>query len=174
MSLVATSNGIEVCPGCGLGLPFSDGPTHAYIGASASCWSVYTEVLSREYQDLRYARVHQLTSDSYPAQHPGNPERRSIQSVAVHLIGLYLMIERGEDTRRADPRPQIALTAARHFHWLTPPASTGAVTVDYVLSAADPDEHCSRVREWSRSVWSAWSDHHEVIRRWARLAGLGS
>ena len=59
------------CPGCGLELPQRDGPVHPYIGASAACWSLYGEVLTREYGDASYRSAHRLTLDAYAVQHPG-------------------------------------------------------------------------------------------------------
>jgi hypothetical protein len=50
---------------------------HPYIGSASGCWLLYSEVLAREYGDLRYAPAHQLTVDVYAVQHPGVPERRS-------------------------------------------------------------------------------------------------
>src|SRR5204863_8366917 len=82
------------CHGCGAIVPDADGPTHAYLGASAGCWAVYGEVLAREYGEYRYPSVHRLTVDTYSVQHPGTPSRRSIQSVAVHLVSLHLVLER--------------------------------------------------------------------------------
>ena len=61
------------CTGCGALVPDTPGPTHRYIGASPQCWALFGEVLAREYSDFRYASVHQLTVDSYAAQHPGTP-----------------------------------------------------------------------------------------------------
>src|SRR3954463_4903355 len=86
---------LEPCPGCGRLYPGSDGPTHAYIGASPGCWARYGELLALEYGDARLMRWHRLTADAYAAQHPGWPERRSAQSVHVPLAGLYLTLERG-------------------------------------------------------------------------------
>src|SRR5687768_12382269 len=88
------------CAGCGALVPDSDGPTHAYIGASPGCWAVFGEVTAREYGDYRYASTHRFTVDVYAAQHPGPPERRSIQSVAVHLISLHLALEKGMASER--------------------------------------------------------------------------
>ena len=85
---------MSACPGCGLDLPEHDGPTHAYIGASPACWALYGELLAREYGELRYPPSHRLTVDVYAIQHPGGGERRAIQSVAVHLMALCLVLER--------------------------------------------------------------------------------
>jgi Family of unknown function (DUF5946) len=38
--------------------------------------------------------AHRMTVDAYCAQHPGKPERRTIQSINVHLVGLFLTVER--------------------------------------------------------------------------------
>jgi hypothetical protein len=89
----------EPCPGCGALVPDTDGPTHPYIGASPGCWAIYGEVLAREYREYAYPPVHRLTVDA--AQHPGVPSRGSIRSVALHLISLYLILERGYEPERA-------------------------------------------------------------------------
>jgi len=94
--------GLTLCPGCGLLLPAADGPTHSYIGASAACWALYGQVLAIEAGTYRQPAWHRLTVDAYAVQHPGIPERRSIQSVCVHLISLCLMLE--HDISPAVPR----------------------------------------------------------------------
>ncbi|MDH3581190.1 MAG: DUF5946 family protein [Hyphomicrobiales bacterium] len=103
------------CPDCGANVPVSDGPTHAYLGASAGCWAVFGEVLAKEFEDQRFFAVHQFTVDAYAAQHPGKPERRSIQSVAVHLAGLHLALDLGRSAediikaRRAMSKKRLCL-----------------------------------------------------------------
>ena len=87
----------------------------------------------------------------------------------AHLIRLYLMLERDLRPEKANSAMQWATRRKQNFTWLESPASTGDLTVLYVCEARCPDEHCRRVREWARSVWEAWSDHHEVVRRWAGL-----
>ena len=85
---------LRPCPGCGALVPKVGGPTHRYIGASAGCWAAFGEVSEKEYGDFRYARVHGLTVDAYCAQHRGEPTPQAVRSVAVHLVGLYLQMER--------------------------------------------------------------------------------
>jgi uncharacterized protein DUF5946 len=109
------------CPGCGLELPECDGPTHPYIGASPACWALYGELLAREYGELRYPPSHRMTVDVYAVQHPGLPERRSIQSVAVHLIALCLVLERGVATVKVRELMGRVLEAAPALEWLEPP-----------------------------------------------------
>jgi hypothetical protein len=149
-------------------VPEIEGPTHRYLGASPGCWAVYGEVLEKEYGDyLRYAPVHRLTVDAYAAQHPGVPSPQSIQSVAVHLIRLHLVLERGLRPERANAAMQWTVSRSKRFVWLDPPVSLGEITILDVRDAKDPDEHIERVREWARLVWEAWAPHHETVRRWA-------
>jgi hypothetical protein len=54
----------------------------------------YTEKLAREYGGNDYHQpIHRLKVDGYAVQHPGKPVRQAIQSVAVHLISLYYVLE---------------------------------------------------------------------------------
>jgi len=153
--------------GCGALVPDTDGPTHPYIGVSAGCWAIFGEILAREYGEFHYPDVHRLTVDAYAAQHPGISSRQSIQSLAVHLIGLYLTLDLGLDstaTRRAMGR----LTEQPcSFVWLDPPARRGELTLLDVVQAHDLAEHERLVKHWARAVWQAWAVHQPTIRRWA-------
>lgn len=162
----------DSCPGCGVRLPHTGGPTHRYIGASPGCWAAFGEVSEKEYGDFRYARVHGLTVDAYCAQHPGVLSPQAGRSVAVHLVGLCLQMERDlgpEELYAAHKRvSSLAKERKRGISWLDPPDLLVAHTILYVLDAEGPEEHADRVREWARSVWEAWAPHHETVRRWAK------
>jgi hypothetical protein len=97
-------------------------------------------------------------------QHPGVPERRSIQSVAVHLMALCLVLERGF-TPQAATRRMGALVERARPQWLEPPVPNGRLTVEHPL-AAPPGDHTERVREWAADVWAAWSPHHAQVNAW--------
>jgi hypothetical protein len=161
------------CVGCGALVPDIDGPTHAYLDASPGCWDAYGQVLAREYGEYRYPAIHRVTVDAYAVQHPGVPamQSRAIQSVAVHLISLYLVLERGFPANVATEGMRRALQNRERFHWLAPPASLGEVTVVDVSRAKDLAEHEALVRRWARSAWEAWALHHETVRRWAEGCG---
>ena len=158
------------CPGCGALVPDTDGPTHRYIGASPGCWAVYGEVLAREYSDPLYASAHKLTVDTYAVQHPGMPSPQSIRSVALHLVRLHLVLDRGFGSDEATAAMQRAAARKRDFRWLEPPASRGDWTILDVHAAADPVEHGRRVEQWARCVWEAWAPHQGTARRWAEEA----
>ena len=154
---------------------FPTSPTTSFLSgwtlgpSFASRSSVFGEVLSREYSDFRYAAVHQLTVDTYAVQHPGTPSPQSIQSVAVHLMSLHLMLERGYASRQATKAIQRATSLDDVFEWLDPPDSLGALTSEHVHAARGAAAHQERVREWAAAVWNAWDRYHETVRRWAKL-----
>lgn len=133
---------------------------------SPACWARYGDVLALEYTSPSHMSAHRLTVDAYAAQHPGRPSAQSIQSVAVHLVSLHLVLELGRSHAQATAALG-PLTDAGGFVWLEPPSDLGAITVADVAGAATVDEHVRRVREWARSVWDAWNSHHARIREWA-------
>ncbi len=154
------------CPGCGGLFPTVEGPVHRYLESSPGCWRAYGLVLAREYSDPAHGALHRLTVDSYAVQHPGHPSRQSIQSVALHLMALCLVLERGQSPEHVSR----ALAHLAHhddrYTWLTPPASMGEVTVADLVPATSPAEHLRRVRAWAESAWRAWAQHHDTVRAW--------
>lgn len=166
------SAGERACPGCGLRLPVSDRAFYdGYFNTSPECWSLYTEALEVEFSHaVVFGQVHQLSVDAYAVQHAGgsHPDK----SVAVHLCGLHLMLEKGHGPPEV-PRmlQRIAATAPEWPHF-PPPAERGRLTVGDVTLAGSPQEHIDAVRAWAEDVWRAWSSHHEAVARFAaeRLA----
>jgi len=134
--------------------------------SSPACWAVYGEVLAREYSDPAYSQVHRLSVDAYAVQHPGRPNPQAIQSVAVHLVRLCLLLERGLPMARANEAMLKASERKQDFVWLTPPASLGTVTVADVRDAEGVEAHMDAVRRWAGSAWAAWAPHHETVRAW--------
>jgi hypothetical protein len=157
---------LEPCIGCGGLFPEMEGPTHRYMESSPGCWAAYGEVLAREYSDPSYAQTNRLTVDAYAVQHPGRPSPQSIQSVALHLIRLCLLLERGVEMSLANEAMLRATEMKSKFVWLTPPPSRGVITVADVHRAGNAQEHVDLVREWARSAWTAWSSHHATIHEW--------
>ena len=144
----------------------ASGTPHPYVGASAGCWEVYGQVLSREYEALPLLReTHLLTVDTYSVQHPGVPERRSVQSVNVHLMRLYLALELGSGEAEIHAATRRLLKGASRLVWLTPPRPNGTLTVLDVLAARDLGAHREAVAAWARDVWRAWSLHHAYAAR---------
>lgn len=157
---------MRTCPGCGLEMPLSARSYDRKFHASAECWSVFEEVLAVEFQDgVLFGQVHQLTVDTYAVQHAGG--RHPDKSVCVHLVGLYLMLERGVAPAEVPPLLQLLATRASWLH-LDPPETRASLTVYDVAVAESPQTHALCVREWAAEVWKAWSPHHDAARELAR------
>lgn len=154
------------CYGCGALIEDTKGATHEYIGAVAGCWAVFGEILAKEFDNPSYFYpAHRLTVDTYAVQHPGVPGRKSVQSVNVHLVGLYLSLEKEFDVQKT-PKIMSALTKnAEKFVWLTPPAPNGTITVLDVVKAETAGEHREIVKNWAINVWNAWQEHHQKIKQ---------
>jgi Family of unknown function (DUF5946) len=164
---LAARLGDLACPGCGIVLSGRNGPTHAYLGASAACWALYQRLARPSCADPDPARVRRLLQDAYAAQHPGVPQRRSVQSVAVHLMDLCLLLERDGEVRRLVPvLGRMPPRRTLDLHWLEPPEERGTMTVVDALSATDHQGRAASVEAWAREVWAAWEAHHETVRRW--------
>ena len=146
--------------------PKIDGPTHRYMDSSPGCWQIYGEILSKEYSSQNYWKNHRLTVDAYAAQHPGIESSQSIQSVAVHLLSLYFIMEEGRSHNEA--RELIGKATTHKFQWLTPPDDLGGISAKNVWMAESAKEHNDMVELWAESVWFAWEMHHKTIQKWAR------
>jgi hypothetical protein len=107
--------------------------------------------------------LHRLTVDAYAAQHPGTEERRTIQSVWVHLLGLHLILEQGFGNDLAIKAMGALSNRSGALVWLAPPSTLGPITLTNVVDAHGASEHEDAVRSWARSVWEAWKPHHETI-----------
>lgn len=129
------------------------------------CWKLATEVFAREYSDPAYMDVHCLTVDAYAAQHHlAHTEPRIIQSLNVHLLRLYLMLEKNMSPKGAGNIMERAIKKYKYqFKWLKPPASRGSITIIDVHKAKNPQEHAKIVTQWAQDVLHAWKEHHREI-----------
>lgn len=129
------------------------------------CQRMFEEVLVKDYSDYRYAKTHRLKVDAYSLQHPDS-YMRSGKSFAAHLTGMCAALEY-EDSFAVNQAVQKWLNGARTIDKPAPlPEHRGDLTILYIHGAADPAEHHKRVREWAHSVWRAWSEYHDLARRW--------
>jgi hypothetical protein len=116
-------------------------------------------VLAAEYSNaVLFGQVHQLTVDTYAAQHAGG--KHPDKSVDVHLVGLYLVIEKGLKPTEVPARLQALAEQVEEWPHLEAPKTEWAITV---LDVALADDHIARVREWSGAVWRAWGARHADI-----------
>lgn len=133
-----------------------------YNHASPECWAVYTEVLAAEYSNaVLFGQVHQLTVDTYAVQHAGgeHPDK----SVTIHLVGLYLVLERGLRPTEVPPHFRHLAETMREWPHFEPPRVAWPMTVFDVAMAGSPAEHAELVRQWSAGVWREWAFAREAI-----------
>jgi hypothetical protein len=157
----------RTCHGCELELPRGDKVYEGDFNASPECWAVFGQVLAAEFQHpVLFGQVHELTVDTYAVQHAGGRHRD--KSVGVHLVGLYLVLERGiapTDAPRYMQRMARVVTSWPHFQ---PPLEVGPLTVLDVARAGSDLEHAERVRQWAAQLWRAWSPHHAAAAELAK------
>lgn len=154
---------LEVCVGCGAVLPaIPDGATHRYMTSSAACWEAFNRLSM-----LEPAGFSPLAVDAFAVHHPGTASPQATQSVAIHLMVLHGVFERGFAPSQAlwlRLRPGRSSQVAKHdrFHWLTPPDLTHGITVSDVIAAATPLERSALLEAWVREVYALWSAVHEA------------
>ncbi|HKR61098.1 MAG TPA: DUF5946 family protein [Pyrinomonadaceae bacterium] len=143
----------DVCEDCGA----------AVAEGKAGCLKIFEEILAREFSDYRYGRIHRLTVDTYSLQHP-DAYMLSGKSFAAHLTGMCAALEY-KDAFAINRVVQKWLSKNPKIDKpVSLPLQRGKLTILYVHSAADAEEHTSRVQEWARDVWEAWSAHHDLAR----------
>ncbi len=160
------NNNYIKCYGCKAEVKNVSGPKHAYIGSDAGCWEVFCNVLAKEYTKYNELwQTHRLTVDTYAAQHPGNGDRRAVQSVFIHLTRLYLMLEKGLSGKDANNAMKLITMHKNEFIYLDPlPDFSGTLNILDVAKAGNLDEHRQIVEKWAISVWNAWGVHHYKIK----------
>jgi hypothetical protein len=149
------------CPGCGLTMTAGHAlPYLGYFNASDECWSLFTEVIGREFSNaVLFGQVHHLTVEAYAVQHPGGRHRD--KSIDIHLAGLYLMMER--DIPPSAVAPYMQKLAERVRDWPHLDAPGPDAWTQTIFDVAMADDHAAAVREWSAGVWQAWSAQRERV-----------
>jgi len=108
-------------------------------------------------------------------QHPGVAERRAIQSVGAHLVGLHLVLERGLPPDKLSAALQRLLARPPAWHWLTPPEPNGPLTMGSLAEAVSgpAPAFAEAIEAYVRGVWSAWAVHHAQVAAWAASGSIG-
>lgn len=143
--------------------PAIDGAVHPYVGAASACWTQFGEV-NWALPPTSFGR---LVIDAYMVQHPGVPERRAIQSVGTHLVGLCLVFEHGLPAGELSRMLQRILEAPPEWRWLEPPMPNGELTIFDIAAAVGSDDAPDVCERYVRSIWSSWAQHHDTVEAWA-------
>lgn len=175
------SEEFEVCLDCGVVLSVVDGPRHRYFGASPSCWAMSANFLNGGEPALASAPLNVLLVDAYAAQHPGRENPQAIQSVAVHLLTLYGVLERGVAPERVHWIRRRAVRVGKggrkheRYGWLTPPDLTGRITIGDIVGLATPQARAERVAEYVADVLDVWMQAYSAtIASWYEKWVVGS
>ena len=162
------------CFGCGAKSLNIEGDCHKYMLASPGCWAMFTEIMEREFSDLRYWKGHQFTVDAYACQHVGLKEdKRAVNSVNIHLASLYGIFEEGVPISET---PKLRSQFSQHYKGrdilkrLEPPKSFGKLSIYELWNNEDANLHYELAENWARSVWNAWSHQHKMIAELIRLS----
>lgn len=153
--------------GCKVSLPYKEDLEHyrtralgRYGVTSPECLALLDVFLIKEFL---WDRLMLARFDAYDVQHPprfeiqkklGVSERHiaaSKQLVAIHLIALYLMVEKRVELIRVSSLMARILSSgvALEKEELEPPTYVGSVIVVDVVKATTQDEHIQLVGEWS-------------------------
>jgi hypothetical protein len=135
--------------------------------SAPGCWALYGELCALFLSDPDSSSYRQCCADAFAVQHPGTPEPRAIQSVAVHLVSLHARFVAGASADQAAMLLERGVRAKVRFHWLEPPSFATALTVGNVLQRAH--ELPVAARQWTESAWTAWTPHHRQIQVWHDL-----
>lgn len=159
------------CPGCRAPLPDSDGPTHRYIGAAPACWVIYSNLLAGV-PPLPDTNTAPLVVDAYAAQHPGESSPQATQSVAIHLVTLFAILDRGHDPAEAvrfrTAGVELGRRSGHGYPKLLPVPGRWATTIADIVTANDSDRP-GLVDGYVRDVLARWQDlHGELIEQWYR------
>lgn len=163
---------LEQCPDCRVWLPAVEGAAHRYIGASPSCWALFSALVNAGEPPLAPHPHNGLLLDAYAVQHPGQPSSQAIQSVAVHLLALFGVLEAGmapEQVLWIRQRAVHGEAPERHarFAWLTPPDFTGSPTIADIVAGTTPQNRTERAIAYIQAVWRLWaSPHRTTIAGW--------
>jgi uncharacterized protein DUF5946 len=154
-------------------VPDTNGPMHRYMGSSPGCWEAFGVLLEMDYSSEGYWRSHQLTVDAWAVQHPGVEARVTLQSVAVHLIGLHLQLTKGTLPGReivAVRRRMVEKYKAGELGRIWKPAGSdmGELNVLHMFETNTPEEYYQHAREWAQSAYDSYSEYHELLRSWAK------
>jgi len=175
------------CPGCKIILPIKEnipyeGNLARYGVTSPECLALFNELLLKEYE---YNRPILARFDAYGVQHPPYKEIQeklkvssryiaaSKQSVAIHLIALYLMLEKKLPLSDIPIIMNRILSSgiALENEVLITPKQLGDLNIAAVTKACNKEEHIQLAWLWNQSAWNAWQIYHDKVAQWYEKYG---
>ncbi len=155
------------CFACGAKSLDVDGICHEYMLSSPGCWTMFGEIMAKEFSNEKYWRAHEFTVDAYALQHIGKKEdKRALNSVNIHLASLYTIFGEGKSYEHAAQyRKEFSqfYKGKDLLDWLEPPESFGQLTIFDSWNNENPDLHFEITEHWAKSVWESWAHQHDKI-----------
>ncbi len=142
----------------------SPGHAHPYIGAIPECWHMYTLLLTKTATHPVFNSVRQMANDAYAAQHIGDQaDKRANQSANLHLIGLYLALEKNYTPDKIIAFRELAGTEKSWWPPIVQRKNPTWLTIQDVMGAKDDEQTCAAIKDWGQQVWDAYHDDHATI-----------
>jgi hypothetical protein len=153
---MAAAEMAEACAGCG----------RMVEGGSEGCRAAFNALLGRDFSDSRFFAMHRLFVDAYSLQHPDS-FCVSAKSLAAHLVGLCLIVEKDVSPATGSQRLKRWLDGRRDLEKPSLPEARGDITLADLEGIEDPEQWAEAVRRWATCVWEAYRDLHLLAREWA-------
>lgn len=104
--------------------------------------------------------------DAYAIQHHGDDSPRAVQSVAVHLLTLYGLIDRGMDLPSAIWLRRRSTREKGIYRKLSAPECGRALTIRHLYAGGEVSQPCSR-SAYVLSVYQSWMElHRPTVEQW--------
>jgi Family of unknown function (DUF5946) len=154
-----------MCPGCGLLLPSAEESFDDRHNASTACKQLFWELCgyTLSLQDLYF--IHQLTIDTYTAQHAGAVVKPI--GLTFALVTLYLVYEHNYTGKQAQKAHTLLAKTPKQWPQIRFPEEKASMTVLDVLKALE-NERNSMIREWGKAVWSIWQSERAKVADFVR------
>ena len=107
--------------------------------------------------------IHQHVVDAWAAQH-ATAQGKPI-GLYFGLVGLYLHLERGRTGREVQLAHMQLARVKRIWPTFALPEDRGSVTAIEVMRADPRDDRARAIDRWCSSVWEAFADHQDEVRR---------
>ena len=135
------------------------------------CSALRDLLLARDFeQAVFYWKYHRLAVDVYCVQHA--PYVESSKSLAAHLCGLCVALERNNDQSQLTSL-QLWLSTNPKLPKPELPASRGKLTIADVSGIDDPITYGRAVQSWACSTWEAYEPLQPLAREWLALSAIG-
>lgn len=158
------------CPGCGLGHEALDLEPADDLDATGECAREFGSVSAPFYAEAALVPHRQYVVDAYACQHPSVQSRRAVQTTALCLMTLDLILDVGLDVSLGSRlHQQMMRKHPAVFVPLRKPDLVGTLNHRHLARAqTDQTSLEGAAREWAESVWQAWRGHHDQVRQWNR------